>query len=175
MPITDSSNAFSGFDALFAIDLDPLTDYASNSIGLDTFLTFDFGQSLVFTSISYTDRVTSGGLQGQFFGGTADFVTGYTYIFSVDATFGNGDDQTVSVSGLEVPVSPSSPGDFLSIASIPNLTARYVRWDVDSDVDNTNNFEASDFSFVVVPEVGSLTMSVLTLAVGLLGLRIRKK
>jgi hypothetical protein len=50
-----------------------------------------------------------------------------------------------------------------------------VRWDVDSGVNNTNNFEASDFSFVVVPEVGSLTMSVLTLAGGLLGLRIRKK
>src|SRR5438132_5651437 len=46
-----------------------VTDYASAGGGINTFLSFDFGQQYNFAAILFTDRTTSGSSNGKFFGG----------------------------------------------------------------------------------------------------------
>ncbi len=149
------------------------SDYASNAQGTDTFIDFDFGENIQFEEISYVDRVTSGGAQGSFAGGTLDFVTGYNYIFSTDATFGNGDDVVVSITGLTAPSSPSSPADFTATTNIASINARYLRWDVTSIAGGSTNTGASNFEFYTVPEPAHATLLLGLIVIGA-GLRRRE-
>ena len=168
--LPSSTASYSGYPASDAFDSGPnfqFTDYASASAGVNTQLDLDFGVAHTFTQILYTDRVTSGGANGGFVGGLFDFVTSFEYIFADDANF-TSIVGTVSVTPT-APASPTGPADFLTSTSIPNYTARYVRWDVTST--NGANPGASNFEFhdnassVPEPGTGLLAGTVLLLGV----------
>jgi hypothetical protein len=156
--LNTSSPAFPAYDQAFALDTGVNTDYASQGVGNATHLDLDFGSAQTFESIAYTDRVTSGGPNGVFFGGTTDFVTSFRYDFATDAAFSDivG---SVSVSGVVAPVNPTTAAQFLTTTSIPGITARFVRWQVVAA--NGANPGASNFEFTVgaaatVPEPATL-------------------
>jgi PEP-CTERM motif len=157
--LNTSSTAFPSYDQIFALDTAPNTDYASQGFGAATHLDMDFGTAQTFQSIAYTDRVTSGGNNGGFVGGTFDFVTSFEYVFATDALFSNivG---SVTVSGLVAPVGATSAAQFLTTTSIPGITAEFVRWRVLTT--NGVNPGASNFAFTVgataTPEPGSLAL-----------------
>jgi hypothetical protein len=157
--VGSSSAAFVGYEQMFALDAVANTDYASNSFGAATHLDMDFGAAQTFQSIAYTDRVTSGGPNGKFLGGTFDFVTSFEYVFATDASFKN----IVGTVTVSVPlplVKPTSAADFLTTTSIPGITAEFVRWQVLTT--NGVNPGASNFAFTVgataTPEPGSLAL-----------------
>jgi hypothetical protein len=159
--ITDLATPFSGtYAGSNAIDTDgdfELTDYASNRLAANTFIDFDFGQTLTFTKVEYTDRVTSTGPQGSFTGGLSDFVSGFDLIFSTDATFGNIDDVVVSTTNIQTPTNPSTPADFTTSVSINSINARYLRWDVTA-APNLSAAGASNFNFYAIPEPASVVL-----------------
>ena len=177
--IYNNAPAFPGYPATDAIDTGAghqLTDYASLSQGVNTFLDFDFGSAVRFLGIQETDRVSSGGGNGTFVGGTSEFNTDYTYIFSNDPTFAT-NVGTVTVS-RGVPASPTGPADFATLTAISSITARYVRWDVTgvngSSLNTGANNGASDFLFVAAPEPSSFVLAGLA-TVGLVGYRVRRR
>jgi hypothetical protein len=165
-----STAAYSGYPATDALDGGPNyqnTDYASNGGGASTRLDFDFGVAHTFTQILYTDRVTSGGGNGSFVGGLFDFVTAFDYVFADDASF-TSIVGTVSVT-RSAPSSPTSPADFLTTTSIPNYTARYLRWDVtaaNGANPGASNFEFHDNVASSVPEPGTGLLAGVVLLLG---------
>src|SRR5688572_3266969 len=83
--IAANAPAFGGYAVSNVLDTgtDRLaTDYASQGQGVNTFVDFDFGRTVVFASISQTDRTSSGGANGSRAHGTGEFNTGYNYVFS---------------------------------------------------------------------------------------------
>ncbi len=162
--IVAASTAFGAADAFGGtffvhnvLDGNPLTDYASNGQGTNTFIDFDFGGSTLITQVNYTDRMTSGVPQGTGPGGPADNVTSFDLIFSDDAIFGNGDDRLVSV---------LSPGfantDIIAINGGRGFSARFVRWDVTGISGPANNNGAGEIQFFStlfsIPEPGTLSL-----------------
>ena len=103
--------------------------YASQSQGADTFVDFAFDGLYNFDNVTVIDRLHSGAA-ADVIGGTADFVTEYDLILSVNPIFGDADDTTVSVGPLEVPANPTGIDDFTSNAAISGVQAQYVRYDV---------------------------------------------
>ncbi len=135
----------------------PATDgfgYASQGLRADTFIDFMFDQPYVFTNVTYIDRLHSGADETTI-GGTLDFVTNYDIILSENATFGDGDDTVVSVGPLTPPAAPTGFVDFLSNATIPNVTAQYLRWDVTATPGANPGAHAFAFDGVV-PEPSTL-------------------
>jgi hypothetical protein len=153
--ITDFFDSFPGYDVEYAIDTGDdrfISDYASRGGGIDTFIEFDFGQSYTFSEIVMTDRVTSGGPNFVWFGGLFDHNTFYNYIFSTDPNFTNGngttDDILVEVE-VEIPELSPVPEEEIAMlqttTTIPNISARYLRWEVVET--NGRNPGANDFEF----------------------------
>src|SRR5450631_3621270 len=84
------SSSFPLYDASFAIDTGPnsaFTDWASNGQGNSTTLNLDLGQVYALATANITDRVTSGGANGAFVGGTTDFTTEFSIRAFTDSTF----------------------------------------------------------------------------------------
>ena len=63
-----------------------VSDYASNGVGVGTFLDFSITGGSA-SGISLYDRTTSGGGNNAFHGGTTDFTTAFELIFSNNADF----------------------------------------------------------------------------------------
>ncbi len=144
----------------------PATDgfgYASAGQRADTFIDFMFDQPYVFSNVTYVDRLHSGANETTI-GGTLDFVTNYDIILSQNATFGDGDDTVVSVGPLTAPAAPSGLADFLSNATIPDVTAQYIRWDVTATPGANPGGHAFAFDGVV-PEPSTLFGLITGLAV----------
>jgi hypothetical protein len=127
-----ASTNFTNYEANFAIDSGPnsaLTDWASRSQGANAYINLDLGAVYSLATSFVTDRVTSGGPNGAFFGGTTDFTTQYSLTVYTDASF-----NTIIGSALvfskATPGGPSSPVDFLDVRSLGGLTAQYVRYSV---------------------------------------------
>jgi hypothetical protein len=135
----------------------PATDgfgYASQGQAADTFVDFMFDQPYIFSNVTYVDRLHSGA-DDTTIGGILDFVTDYDIILSENATFGDGDDTVVSVGPLTAPAAPSGLADFLSNATIPDVTAQYIRWDVTGTPGANPGAHAFAFDGVV-PEPSTL-------------------
>jgi hypothetical protein len=138
--IMDSFLPFNGYDVEYVLDTGDdrfLSDYASQGGSDQTYIEFDFGQPYTFTQVIFTDRVTSGGPNNVWAGGLHDYNTLFSYTFSVDDDFGNGDGQT---DDIVIEVEPEEPfvepilEDELellqTITAVPNISAQYLRWDI---------------------------------------------
>lgn len=126
------------------------TVYCTESGNTNTFIVFDFGAPINFSSIGYTGTTCSGD------------VTGFNYLFS-------------NQSNLSSPVGSASYSSSSSIgtASVSTLfTARFVKWQVSSYSTGSGNNGAADFQFygtleaAVVPEPATMGL----LATGLMAL-----
>lgn len=146
----DNSNAF--YQLSNAIDaLGAATVYCTESGGTNTFIAFDFGAAIAFSSIGYTGTNCSGD------------VTGFNLRFSNQTDF----------SSLTGSTGYSNGGVSISTASVLTpFTARYVKWQVSAYTIGAANNGASDFQFfgtpavAVTPEPATMTL----FATGLLAL-----
>lgn len=118
-------------------------EYASASLGADTFVDFDLGAVAPVGGFDYFDRPHD-----------ADRVTGFDLILSVNSTFGDGDDITRPY---------ANPGMATSdvFSAIP---ARFIRFDVTSNLGGpAANTGISEMVFYQVPEPGVAAFSVCAL------------
>ena len=139
----DNSNAF--YQLLNAIDAaGPATVYCTESGGANTFVVFDFGAAITFSSIGYTGTDCSGD------------VTAFNLLFSnnpVDFSSPVGSASYTSLTGSIGTASVLTP-----------FTARYVKWQVNAFSTTSQNNGASDFQFygtpseAVVPEPASMAL-----------------
>ena len=181
---TDPYTGAGGFPLADALDVltdgtpNYATDYASNSAGTTTHLDFKFYNPVIFDSIRYTDRTSSGGNNGSLLFGLFDFVTAYRYSFSNDPTFAN-IVATIDVSQITLPNCAGSCtlaniGQFQTTASVTGIgPIQYVRWQVLSINTTSPNPGASDFRFsgIEVPEPAGMAL----LGLGCLGLLAYKR
>ena len=126
------SSSYLGFNDFYAIDQGPgsaTTDWASFGEGNSSKLNLDLGAVYTLSTAFVTDRVTSGGGNGGYVGGTTDFTTSYSLAVFTDATF-----TTLVGSPLifnkSVPVSPTGVADFLDTVGLSGLTGRYLQYSV---------------------------------------------
>ena len=139
--IINSAQAFNAdWAASFAQDGNLSTDYASLTLGANTFVDFDFGKEVHLTDATFTDRKSSGGANGSGANGPYDNVTAFNWIFSSDSTFGNGND-------VVVPVTSSACCDTINtpLGGGNGINARYVRYDVTAT--QGANVGAAELSF----------------------------
>jgi hypothetical protein len=155
-----STAAFTGYEFPNAVDTGAtnlLTDYAANVVNTNGLglvnLDFDFSAPLVFTSIRYTDRTTSGSLGNGIAPTTfltTNFATSIEYFFCSDAAFSSC--VNTGVINRPVPPSPTNPLDYQTTTEISNISARYVRFEILSFTGPGIHPGAADFAFTETPE-----------------------
>lgn len=165
-----ASSSFPGYAASNAIDANPLTDWASAGEGAGSTILFDLGGTFALTGASITDRVTSGGGNGGFVGGTTDFTTSYQLTFYSDAA-GVTSVGTFTSPTLVAPVGPTGPGDFLNSPTF-SFTAASVRYTVLA-AGPSGNPGLSNISFNAVPEPA--TWFLLVAGFGMVGAAARRR
>lgn len=176
IPISAVGNtSFPGYADTNAIDANPLSDWASNGGGTNSVLSLDLGAVYTLTGAAITDRVTSGGGNNVFFGGTTDFTTAFTLRFFSDAAFTT-QIGAFSLAGIATPVSPTGPSDFLTTVSLSSIAARYVTYSVDAS--NGPNPGLSNINFEgtlvnPVPEPG--TWALMIVGFGMVGFSARRR
>ena len=75
------SSQYGGYEAVYATDAFDVSDWASNSQGVGSFIDLDLGASYTLASADVTDRVTSGGPNFNYYYGTTDFTTQFKLTF----------------------------------------------------------------------------------------------
>lgn len=168
------SSSFAGYADFNAIDTGPgsdVSDWSSNGDGASAFLDLDLGAIYNLTTAYVTDRVTSGGGNNAFSGGTTDFTTSYSLTAYTDGTF------TTAIGGPLVfnkstPGGPTTIASFLDVQSLSGFTAQYVRYSVLAS--NGGNTGLSDIRFdATVPEPG--TWALMIIGFGLVGVSARRR
>ncbi|MDB5578002.1 MAG: hypothetical protein JWR80_3178 [Bradyrhizobium sp.] len=153
VPVTTiGSSSYPGYDASNATDQgagSDVSDWASFSDGINSYLRLDLGSTYSLANVYATDRVTSGGGNNGFHGGLSDFTTSFTLQAFSDATFGT------SISALytfnkTAPVGPTSASDFAFVGATPGLTGRYILYSVTGT--GGSNPGLSNLAFGAVPE-----------------------
>lgn len=166
-----ASSAFPTYEAPNAIDANSLSDWASLGEGAGSTILFDLGGSFVLTGAAITDRVTSGGANNGFVGGTFDFTTQYELTFYSDAAgaFSVG---TYTSPVIAVPAGTTGPEDFLTSPIFAAVTAASVRYTVVAT--QGENPGLSNISFQAnVPEAA--TWAMLITGFGLVGAAARRR
>ena len=170
-----ASSSYAGYPATDAIDTGAnhlVTDWATNGGGVGGYLDITLPRVELLSSVELTDRTTSGGANGTYFGGTAEFTTQFELQVYTSASFTT----TVGAPVIftkSVPVSPTSPAAFAFTGSFPSgLDAEYLRYTIMAVDGSTTNYTASaglaDISFETVPEPSSLAIfAAATLILGL--------
>jgi hypothetical protein len=126
--ITASAPPFNAsFVAGNVLDQNSLTEYASQSQGVDTFIDFDFGAPVPITHFHHLNR------------SAADEIDASQLIFSNDPTFATGN--TV------VPIAHASQTAAINYA-VGSQSARYVRWDVTGISGAATNQGAREIAFL---------------------------
>ena len=156
--VIDNATPFPGYGIENVLDGNLLTDYASQGQGVNTFIDFDFGEPVTIGQVLFTDRTTSGGGNGAFRGGQFDKVTRFDLLFGDEPDFAS-PTATLHVLSPYVNRPPSSngPEDFQTTVAVPNVVARYVRFDVTAAAGA--NPGAAEFTFyapVPEPSAGAL-------------------
>ena len=123
--VVGASSSYPGYAAADAVDAASNTDWASNGDGVGSFIDFNLGSSVQLDGFTLVDRVTSGGDNGTFNGGTSDFTTGFTLASYSDASF-------TTVTGSQAytktaPSSPTSANDFM-FSDSTTLKGQYIRY-----------------------------------------------
>jgi hypothetical protein len=175
IPVSGTGGSYAGYDASNAIDQGPnaaLTDWASNSKGTASILDIDLGGQYFLSGFSLVDRVTSGGGNGSFVGGTSDFTTSFSLTYYSDATF-----TTPGLSYIfskSTPLAPTGPSDFAFSGALGGGKVQYVRYSVLGT--NGVNPGLSNLSFAgSVPEASTWAMMLLGFGLMGFGLRYRRK
>ena len=121
----------------------PATVYCTESGQTNTFIAFDFGAAIAFSSIGYTGTNCSGD------------VTGFNLLFSNQTNFSSPTGSAAYSNG----------GVSIGTASVLTpFTARYVKWQVSAYTIGAANNGASDFQFfgtpavAVTPEPATMTL-----------------
>lgn len=167
------SSSFPGYNDVFAIDQGPgsaTTDWSSLSQGSASRLNLDLGAVFTLNTAFVTDRVTSGGGNGSFVGGTTDFTTSFFLQAFTDATFTTTLGSAVIVNQM-TPVAPNDPSDFLNTVSLSGFTARYIQYGVISS--NGANAGLSNIAFNAVPEPA--TWGLLIAGFAMVGVAARRR
>jgi hypothetical protein len=141
-----ASSQFPGYEAQFAIDQGPNaanTDWAANSTGPGSFIDLALGGSFNLTGARIVDRVTSGGGNGSFVGGTSDYTTSFS-LQGISALGGTliGSAQTFN---FATPAAPTSYASFTHDVTLSPFAAQFVRYTVLAT--NGANPGLSDISF----------------------------
>ena len=166
--------SYPGFDASYAIDNAPNTDWASNGQGNNASLILDMGSVMKLTEAYVTDRVTSGGGNGTFVGGLYDFTTKFSLTPCADAN--------CTVTGTPLvfthtpPVNPTSASDFEINVALGGMTTQYLEYNVLDHLAplGTNNTGLEDIAFSVPEPATWALMMFGVLAVGA-GLRLNRR
>lgn len=157
--VVTASSSYPGYDASNAVDVGPnsaVTDWASNGGGAGSFLDLNLGQVYSLATANVTDRVTSGGANGVFVGGTTDFTTSFSIQAFADSNFTTALGSAL-VFNATTPSNPTSPADFLSTVALNGLSAQYLQYTVLAS--NGPNPGLSDISFTeAVPEPATWAM-----------------
>jgi len=177
IPVTATgSSSYPGYGDNFAIDQGPgaaTSDWASGSQGAASYLNLDLGAKYFLSGFSLVDRVTSGGANGSFFGGTTDFTTSFSLTYFADNSFTGPGFATYSFS-KGTPVSPTSPVDFAYSDALGGGKVQFVRYQVLTT--NGVNPGLSDISFAgSVPEASTWAMMLVGFGLMGVGLRYRRK
>jgi hypothetical protein len=122
-------------------------EYASAGQGADMFVDFDLGSQVLVGGFDFFDRPAD-----------EDRTTGFNLVFSVNPTFGDGDDVVKAYANPGMAVGDAFPG----------VSARYVRFDATSATGS--NTGISEIVFYQVPEPSGLVLC----AVGLVALPRRR-
>ncbi|TRW17792.1 PEPxxWA-CTERM sorting domain-containing protein [Glacieibacterium frigidum] len=167
------SSSFPTYNDTFAIDQGPgsaTTDWASLGQGSASRLNLDLGAVYTLDTAFVTDRVTSGGGNGGYVGGTTDFTTSFFLQAYTDATFTTTLGSAVIVNQA-TPGSPSGPSSFLNTVSLSGFTARYIQYGVISS--NGANPGLSNIAFNAVPEPA--TWGLLIAGFAVVGIAARRR
>lgn len=174
VPVTAiGSSSFPGYADIFAIDQGPgsaTTDWASLGQGSASRLNLDLGAVYTLNTAFVTDRVTSGGNNGAYVGGTTDFTTSFFLQAYTDAMFTTTLGAQVVVN-QSTPVAPTGPASFLNTVALSGFTARYIQYGVISA--NGGNVGLSNIAFNAVPEPA--TWGLMIAGFGLVGVAARRR
>ena len=171
----NGSSAFPTYEASFAIDGNPLTDWASNSMGSSTTLAIDLGGIFSLASGTFVDRVTSGGGNGAFRGGTTDFTTAFSIqgctSFACTTLVGP------ALSFMKTaPIGPTVPGDFAFTASLVGLTGQFFLYSVTAANGPNPGLSALSFEGAAIPAVPEpATWALMLLGFGVVGSALRRR
>ena len=171
-----ASSQYPGYEVGFAIDQggnSANTDFASQS-QLPAFINLNLGSSYSISGVDVTDRVTSGGPNGTFFGGTTDFTTSFSLQVFTTAAFTTAFGAPV-VFNKTPPVNPTSPADFNFTSATSGLVGQFIRYTALSSTSGTN-VGISNITFQGVsatPEPA--TWGMLLLGFGVAGSAMRRR
>jgi hypothetical protein len=155
------SSSYPGYPDYEAIDQGPgsnVSDWSSYGGYTSAKLNLDLGGVFTLDKAFVTDRVTSGGGNDGFVGGTTDFTTQFSLQAFSNASF------TIASGGVltfnkTTPVGPTTIASFLDTVSFSNMTTRYVQYRVLAA--NGGNTGLSDIHFNAVPEPATWTLMIL--------------
>ncbi len=167
------SSSYPGYNDFYAIDQgagSTTTDWASFGQGNASKLNLDLGAVHGLATVSVTDRVTSGGGNGGYVGGTTDFTTSYSLQAFTDATFTTAIG-TALVFTKSTPVGPTGIASFLDIENVSGLTGRYIQYSVIAA--NGPNPGLSNIAFGAVPEPA--TWGMMVVGFGMIGYATRRR
>ena len=170
--IIDASSAYPGYPASDAVDGAADTDWAAYGEGDGAYIDFDLGADYALSSATVTDRLTSGGGNGAFHGGTTDFTTELSITAYTSSAFTTPvASEAPEMFSKTTPASPTQPSDFTT--SVPlSLTGEYLRYTVVAA--NGPNPGLANISFDGVSAAPEPSAWVLMIAgVGLVGLALR--
>lgn len=169
------SSSFPGYNDFFAIDQglgSTTTDWASFSEGVGSTLSLDLGAAYNLVSVTLTDRVTSGGGNGGFVGGTTDFTTSYSLQAFTNATF-----TTAAGAALvfmkPTPVAPTGVFDFVDTESVAGLNGRFIRYTVLATNGPNPGLSNIVFDGSVVPEPAAWGLMIA--GFGIVGVAARRR
>lgn len=169
------SSSFPGYNDFFAIDQGPgsaATDWASFSEGAGSTLDLDLGASYTLATVTLTDRVTSGGGNGGYVGGTTDFTTSYSLQAYTNATFTTAAGAAL-VFNKPTPIAPTGIADFIDMESVVGLNGRYIRYSVLATNGPNPGLSNIVFNGSLVPEPA--TWGLMIAGFGLVGVAARRR
>ncbi len=169
-----ASSAYSSCDAFYAIDGNPLTDWASQQQGTATKLSIDLGAVYNLTAGSFTDRVTSGAGTGTFAGGLTDFTTAFSLqsctTFACDTLVG-----PLLTFTKSVPTLPSGPAAFAYAADLTGLSGQYFLYSVTAVNRGGPNPGLSELTFTGAPVPEPATWAMMIGGFALAGAAMRRR